>query len=44
MKNLNITIICLTLITIADAICGNGVGASVLLWIGYGIYRVDYKK
>ena len=37
------TIICLTIITIADAIFGGGIGASVLLWLCYGVYKLETK-
>jgi len=39
-----ITIICLTVISVADCIFNKGLGPSILLWIGYGIYKSSYQE
>jgi len=40
MKKLNVTIICLTIITLAEVFIGGQVSGSGVLWIGYGIYKM----
>lgn len=42
MKNIpiNITILCLTLITVVDLWSGNHGTISICLWIMYGIYKI----
>ena len=33
--------ICLTIITVVDIIYSKGIGPTLWLWIGYGIYKYD---
>jgi hypothetical protein len=33
--------ICLTAVTIVDTVYSEGIGATFLLWVGYGIYKYD---
>ncbi len=40
---INQTIVCLTLITIVALMCDAG-GIGLLLWVGYGLYRMDQNS
>lgn len=42
MKNIK-TIHLIAIITIVDCICSHGMGASLLLWVGYGVYKATIK-
>lgn len=39
MKNINITIVGLTIITLCELFYAGEINNSVTLWFGYGIYR-----
>jgi hypothetical protein len=42
MKRISTTVIALTIITIADLIITHEIGASMLLWIFYGLFKLSY--
>jgi len=42
MKNIPYTILCLTLISIVALFTGDGI-VPIILWIGYGIYKLDNR-
>jgi len=41
ITKLNSTVLCLTAITITEILYTGGGGFSVLLWIGYGVYKLE---